>query len=75
LLLARYPPEEKLSDRQYVVLVLRLLVDARGSIVYGDVGGPVAAEPAEERWVHFKDRSELLEAVERWLSSASRDPP
>jgi hypothetical protein len=31
---------ERLSDRQYVVLLLRLLVDAEGHIVYGDAGGP-----------------------------------
>jgi hypothetical protein len=44
-----HPGHERLSDRQYVVLSLRLLVDAESAIVYGDAGGPEAHNPTVER--------------------------
>jgi hypothetical protein len=49
VLVSTVPPGERLSDKQYVVLLLRLVVDSRGAIVYGDVGGPVADNTADER--------------------------
>jgi hypothetical protein len=60
---------EPLGDRQYVVLLLRLFVDAEGKIVYGDAGGPDEQDPAVERWVHFRGPDELLEAVRAWLEA------
>jgi len=58
---------ERLSDRQYVVLLLRLLINADGDIVYGDAGGPEEHDPTVERWVHFRGPDGLLDAVRRWL--------
>ena len=67
------PGPERLSDRQYVVLLLRLLVDAEGHIVYGDAGGPEEHDPTLERWVHFHGPDNLLGAVQAWLA-ARTDP-
>jgi len=64
---------ERLSDRQYVVLLLRLLIDAEGNIVYGDAGGPEEHDPEVERWIHFRGPDGLLEAVRGWLV-ARADP-
>ena len=63
------PLVERLSDRQYVVLLLRLLVDRQGQIVYGDAGGPTEGEPAREEWVHFRGPEGLLAAVLQWVAS------
>jgi hypothetical protein len=49
-------------------MLLRLLVDREGQIVYGDAGGPDAA--AQERWVHFRGPDGLLGAVQAWLSGS-----
>ena len=62
------PLVERLSDRQYVVLLLRLLVDREGQIVYGDAGGPTEGEPSREEWVHFRGPEGLLDAVRQWLA-------
>jgi hypothetical protein len=61
------PGPDLLGDRQYVVLLLRLLIDAEGHIVYGDAGGPEEHDPTVERWVHFRGPDGLLEAVRAWL--------
>ena len=58
---------ERLSDSQYVVLILRLLVDKHGQIVHGEVGG--AAGERDERWVRFRGADGLLEAIRTRLSS------
>ena len=58
---------ERLSDSQYVVLILRLLVDKHGQIVHGEVGG--AAGERDERWVRFRGADGLLEAIRNRLSS------
>jgi hypothetical protein len=58
---------ERLSDRHYVVLLLRLLIDAEGHIVHGDAGGPEERDLTPERWVHFHGPDGLLEAVRAWL--------
>jgi hypothetical protein len=63
------PLVERLSDKQYVVLLLRLLVDNQGQIVYGDAGGPTQDEPSREEWVHFRGPEGLLDAVLQWLAS------
>jgi hypothetical protein len=72
-----FPPVERLSDRQYEVLLLRLLVDRDGQIVYGDAGGPEENDPTQERWVHFRGPTGLLGAVQEWLSGrrAGMDAP
>jgi hypothetical protein len=67
------PGSERLSDRQYVVLLLRLLVDADGHIVYGDAGGPEEHDPEVERWVHFRGPDGLLDAVQTWLATTDLD--
>ncbi|MBV8719990.1 MAG: hypothetical protein JO020_27195 [Chloroflexi bacterium] len=60
------PPVERLSDRQYVVLLIRALVDPEDRLLSGEVGGPVDAGP--ERWVRFREPADLADAVQRWLS-------
>ena len=62
-------PVEKLSDKQYVVLLLRLLVDADGEIVSGEAGGPEEHSTEIERWVRFRGSDGLLGAVHEWLAA------
>ena len=57
---------ERLSDSQYVVLILRLLVDKHGQIVHGEVGG--AEGQHDERWVRFRGAEGLLDAIRSRLS-------
>jgi hypothetical protein len=64
---------ERLSDRQYVVLLLRLLVDVEGHIVHGDAGVPEEHGTNVEWWVHFHGPDNLLGAVQAWLA-ARTDP-
>ena len=64
---------ERLSDQQYVTLVLNLLVDRRGELVRGEVGG-LAADQHTERWVRFRGADGLLGAVQAWLAD-ERDSP
>jgi hypothetical protein len=59
---------EQLSDSRYVVLILRLLVDKRGRVVHGEVGGADGGE--EEHWVRFRGADGLVGAVQAWLSSS-----
>lgn len=65
---------ERLEDRRYVVLLLRLLVDRDGLIVHGEAGGPEAHDSTVERWVHFHGPGGLLEAVHGWLAARPDNP-
>lgn len=60
---------ERLCDRQYIVVLLRMLVDPGGHIVYGDAGGPEEHDSNVERWVHFHGPDGLLQAVQAWLAT------
>jgi hypothetical protein len=67
------PPVERLSDRQYVVLLIRALVDERHDhLLSGEVGGP--DEDGPERWVRFREPGDLPAAVDRWLAGRPRAP-
>ncbi len=61
------PPVERLSDRQYVVLLIRALVDRDNQLLSGEVGGPDEAG-GTERWVRFREPASLAAAVQTWLS-------
>jgi hypothetical protein len=62
------PPDvEQLSDKRYVVLLLRMLVDRQGQIMHGEVGG--VEEQDEERWIHFHGADGLLTAIQTWVAS------
>lgn len=60
--------EEQLSDRHYVVLVLRLVVDRRGRLIQGDV----LSEPAARRRA-FRGWRGLTRAVRGLLTIPSPD--
>ncbi|MBV9546174.1 MAG: hypothetical protein JOY61_17530 [Chloroflexi bacterium] len=60
------PPVERLSDRQYVVLLIRALVDRDNRLLSGQVGGP--DEDGAERWVRFREPEGISKAVQAWLS-------
>ncbi len=65
------PSLERLSDRQYVVLLIRALVDRQDQLVSGAVGGPYE-DVGEERWVRFREPGALTVAVQTWLSGRRR---
>ena len=58
-----HPPAERLQDRQYVVLLLRLLVDRQGQIVQGEIGS-VEDGQGVTSWVRFRGPDGLLGAVQ-----------
>ena len=57
------PPVERLSDRQYVVLLIRALVDRDNHLLSGEVGGP-DEYGGSERWVRFREPGGVARAVE-----------
>jgi hypothetical protein len=61
------PSSERLSDRQYVVLLIRALVDRDDQLLSGEVGGP-EEDDGPERWVRFREPGGLLGAVQAWLA-------
>ena len=63
------PAPDRLEDRQYVVLLLCLLINRDGHIVHGDAGAPETDGPTEEVWVHFHGPGGLLGAVQQWLAA------
>jgi hypothetical protein len=58
---------EQLSNLRYVTLILRLVVDCSGELMYGDVGSQAAYE-SSLRWVHFRGASGLFGAVQASLT-------
>ena len=65
------PSVERLSDRQYVVLLIRALVDRDDHLLSGEVGGPDEGE-GPERWVRFREPGGLAQAVQTWLAGRPR---
>jgi hypothetical protein len=63
----RFSDIERLSDRQYVVLIVRALVDCQNHLLSGEVGGPEEFEGVE-RWVRFHEPGGLADAVQSWLA-------
>ena len=67
------PPVERLSDRLYVVLLIRALVDRDNHLLSGEVGGPDEDENGgPERWVRFREPGGLAQAVQTWLAGRPR---
>ena len=62
------PGAERLSEHRYIVLLLRLMIDAEGRVVHGDVGA-FEEEEHKERWIHFHGPDGLIEAVRVWLAA------
>ena len=64
------PPSdfEQSNDRQYVVLLVRALVDAHNRLLSGEVGGP-EEYGGPERWVRFREPNDLAKAVQEWLAT------
>ena len=58
---------EHLHDHQYVVLLMRALVDSHNQLLSGEVGGP-DEYGGPERWVRFREPSGLAQAVQSWLA-------
>jgi hypothetical protein len=58
---------ERLSDRQYVILLVRVLVDRQNQLLSGEVGGP-EEYGGPERWVRFREPGGLAQAVQSWLA-------
>jgi len=63
---------ERLADKHDVTLILRLVVDAQGHLIHGEVGGLEDA-PEFQHWVRFRGADGLLGAVQTWLTSAAHD--
>ena len=64
----------RLSDRRYVVLVLRVLVEGQDKVLYGEVGGVDEGE-AQERWVQFRNPAGIPGAVQAWLERGDSTLP
>jgi hypothetical protein len=67
------PGIERLSDRQYAVLLIRALIDRENHLLGGEVGGPDVFR-GPERWVRFWEPAGLLQALEVWLRGRPRPP-
>jgi hypothetical protein len=58
------PPDlERLSDRRYVVFIVRVLVDKNNQVLQGELGGDTS-----ERSIRFRGTEGLVAAVERYVS-------
>jgi hypothetical protein len=67
------PRSERLEDQQYVILLLRLLVDRQGQVVQGEVGS-VEDAPDVEHWVRFRGLGGLAGAVHAALAGGPGHP-
>ena len=61
------PDGEHLSDQRYVTLIVRLLVDAHGEVVRGELG-----TTDDDRWIRFVEIRCLSRAVTDWLAEHTR---
>jgi hypothetical protein len=60
-------PPERLAEKRYVTLQLRVLVDIQGNLVQGVVGG-TSVDRSVERWVRFRGATGLTGALRSWLA-------
>jgi hypothetical protein len=67
-------PPERLSDNQYVILLLRLVVDRQDHLVQGEVG-PVEDDQDVQHWVRFRGADGLLGAVQVCLAGLAYRAP
>ena len=57
------PAENHLADRRYVSVVLRLVLDAHGQMIHGEVVGDATMRPAR-----FSGWRGLTRALQAWLT-------
>jgi hypothetical protein len=65
------PTNERLAERQYITLILRLLLDPAGNLVHGEVG----AVEREMDWIRFTGSDGLQAAIEAWLARSRQERP
>lgn len=65
--MARRSTGGKLADRRYVTVIVRLMVDARGRLVQGEIVD--ATGTSHGRFVGWRDLNRTLRA---WLTSQER---
>ena len=58
-----------LKDKRYVTAILRLLIDARGDLVHGEVTELDGV--STKRFIGWVD---LVPTIKRWLASLEQDP-
>jgi hypothetical protein len=58
---------ERLAERRYVTLLLRVVVDAQQQVVHGQV-----ARVERDHWVDFVGASNLVEAVRTAIAEGTR---
>jgi hypothetical protein len=63
------PPDEALADRAPVTVVLRLVVDRRGRLVYGEV-----VDTELKTWGRFSTWRQLTPTVRRGLQEQGEGP-
>jgi hypothetical protein len=61
--LSQPPAENHLADRRYVSVVLRLVLNQHGQMIYGEVVGDATTRPAR-----FRGWRGLTRAVQVWLA-------
>jgi len=61
------PSENNLTERYYVTLIVRLMVDHHGQLIHGEMVD--ATNTFRER---FTGRHGLIEAVQTWLTRQER---
>jgi hypothetical protein len=59
---------ERLQDRQYIILLLRLLVDRQGQIIQGEISS-VEDDQDVAHWLRFRGPDGLLSAVQAFMAS------
>jgi len=67
--------ENDLTEQHYATLILRLMLDRRGRLVYGDM-----VDVTSTRQEHFVGGHGLIQAVQAWLAQQEKeralsDPP
>ena len=67
-MLAQSPAENHLTDRRYVSVVLRLVLDQHGQMIHGEVVGDATTRPAR-----FSGWRGLTRAVQSWLTRYEQD--
>lgn len=65
--MARQTSVERLAERRYVTLLLRVLVDVQQKVVHGQV-----ARVEHEHWIDFVGAANLVEAVHTAIAEGAR---
>jgi hypothetical protein len=62
------PAENHLTDRRYVSVLLRLVLDQHGQMIHGEVVGDTSAHPTR-----FRGWRGLTRALQAWLTRRQDD--